>query len=157
MPIKSTTESQYQYLLRTIAGHATDDCLIWPFYICRRWGYAHVTVPGEGIRRIHRVAYKVLYGHYPIHDGCHTCDNRACYNPYHVFDGTDKQNLADMVSKGRSLRGERNHFSVATEKEVLSIREEFSNGKTRRQIAALHGLSLGAIKKIVRRATWKHI
>src|SRR5437764_2958540 len=41
-------ESRYAYMIRAIAEHCSDDCLIWPFHLCKRWGYGQVTVPGEG-------------------------------------------------------------------------------------------------------------
>lgn len=32
---------------------------------------------------------------------CHTCDNPPCINPQHLFLGTDKDNVADCIAKGR--------------------------------------------------------
>jgi hypothetical protein len=38
-------------------------------------------------------------------DACHTCDNRKCLNPDHLWIGTRKQNHRDSVNKGRHYRG----------------------------------------------------
>lgn len=53
----------------------------------------------------HRLSYVAFIG--PIPDGhfvCHKCDVPGCYNPEHLFTGTQKENMADMEAKGRAVR-----------------------------------------------------
>lgn len=50
----------------------------------------------------HRAAYEAFTG--PIPAGMHVlhrCDVRACCNPEHLFLGTNRDNIADSVAKGR--------------------------------------------------------
>ena len=52
--------------------------------------------------RAHRRAWEAFYG--PIPTGMHVlhhCDNPPCVNVNHLFLGTDADNNADMMAKGR--------------------------------------------------------
>lgn len=53
-------------------------------------------------RRIHRMVYELFWGNVP--DGimvCHTCDNRRCINPDHLYLGTAKDNHDDALDRNR--------------------------------------------------------
>jgi hypothetical protein len=56
----------------------------------------------NGVDGTHRIAF-FLSGEL-LPEGMqvlHTCDNRSCCNPKHLFAGTAKQNTIDCLSKGR--------------------------------------------------------
>lgn len=89
----------------------------------------------------------------------HKCDNRKCVNPKHLFLGTQADNVADMVSKGRNstARGERNYNAKLSPKDIQSIRQLRKEGLSQQKIADQFGVSQSMIGYIVRNENWKHI
>jgi hypothetical protein len=86
---------------------------------------------------------------------CHKCDNPACVCPFHLFEGTPAQNVADMTAKGRATRlGEANPYHKLTEEKVRAIRAAVG---TQEEIAGRFGVNQTAVSKIWRRETWRHV
>lgn len=115
-------------------------------------------VPGEQLA--HRIAL-VLSGT-AIPKGLrvlHSCDNRACCEPSHLFIGTQADNVADMIAKGRAnkARGERNRSSVLTDTAVRHIREAGKEWGSRNELARQYGVHVSTINLVVRRERWTHV
>lgn len=67
-------------------------------------GYTKTSYQGK-MQPSHRVSYMLYKGEIP--KGMfvlHTCDNRICCNPEHLFLGTHQDNMDDLVSKGKARK-----------------------------------------------------
>lgn len=51
----------------------------------------------------HHYAWFLTYGYKP-HTLLHTCDNTKCVNPKHLVEGRQKDNIWDMMNKGRYIQ-----------------------------------------------------
>jgi len=141
-------------------------------------GYGTMTANGNRWLA-HRFSWRLHNGDIP--EGlviCHTCDNRVCVRPDHLFVGTVQDNNSDMVAKGRHARGsthgtvtmphrypaarlprgERVHSAKLTESQVLELRRRKAEaGATYESLASEFGLSKSNVWNIVQRRTWAHL
>jgi len=81
----------------------SDGCWLWTAAL-NPDGYGRfvVQMSPQKVRGAHRVAWELMNGAIP--NGLsvlHQCDTPACVNPEHLFLGTQQDNVADMVAKGR--------------------------------------------------------
>ena len=64
-------------------------------------GYGRISINNKR-QLAHRLSFKIHNGFLPYNmHVCHSCDNRKCINPKHLWLGTDKDNIRDMLKKGR--------------------------------------------------------
>jgi hypothetical protein len=140
-----------------------DECWEWRASLDTR-GYGNFGVPrndGTGrfiMQRAHRIAWELANG--PLQSSaqhlCHTCDNRKCVNPAHMFIGNPKLNMADCAAKGRlgDRRGENNPRAKLTEDEVRMIR---ASSKPYSELAKEHGVVKSVIGYAKSGVTWAHL
>jgi hypothetical protein len=110
-----------------------------------------------------RFSYQLFRG--PIPDEMyvlHTCDIRRCVNPEHLFLGTQVDNMADMVAKGRANKpkGMENGRAKLTDNDVRFIRFYYrprSKVYGRDQLARMFGVSEMTIYEILNREKWAHV
>ena len=126
---------------------------------------------GYGVVRIrkrymkaHRASWLLHNGELPPHPMklCHKCDTPACVNPEHLFIGTQAENVADMIAKGRDRRtpskGSKNGAAKLDEEKVWAIRQMLRlKMYSEREIARSYGISYMAMNRIARWESWKHV
>lgn len=137
-------------------GYGPDgDCWEW---VANRLPYGYGTFNlRRRIQKAHRVSYELSFEAVPADvNVLHRCDNPACVRPDHLFLGTHKENMADMVSKDRANapKGEHHHDARLTEDQVRSIRLDMRPNTV---IAKELGVTKGAIWLIKARRNWRHV
>ena len=104
-----------------------------------------------------RVAYYLTHETWPDPMCLHSCDVERCCNPDHLRAGTTQENSDDMVSRGRSLsqKGDRNHSSKLSWRQVREIRQARSAGVKGKDLAISYGVSQATISEIVNFRHWE--
>ena len=123
-------------------------------------GYAYLKFSNwpQGIS-VHRLAmhlWKDFDLNSPLYV-CHTCDTRNCFNPRHLWVGTQSDNIVDGFRKGRMDRGEKHANAKLTEKKVISILEAIERGENQTRLAEHYGVAGSAITKIKLGKAWHHV
>ena len=161
--------------IRARSVRTDSGCLLWQGAKSGS-GYGSLSIGGR-ITSAHRAAWEAAKG--PIGDRAmfvlHRCDVRLCVEIDHLFLGTNADNVSDMMRKGRQafgknngshtrperrarVFGERNYNAKLSDSQVRAIFHSYwDDGVSMRVLAADHGVSGSAIKKIVSRKTWAHL
>jgi hypothetical protein len=130
-------------------------CWIWTASVAGG-GYGQIRLPSQRRNEYgHRVSWILHVGPIPADQQVlHRCDNRLCVNPEHLFLGTQAENMADMVFKGRQLFGQRNNGAKLSDGDVRNI---LASRASPRWLAWRYGVQINQIYRIIRGDRWGHI
>jgi len=104
-------------------------------------GYGRMSVSGV-YAYAHRISY--CLEHQMISSDlyvCHSCDNRICVNPAHLFAGTQHDNMADAAKKQRLK-------SSVTHEQIEQIRQRLKDGEKHTHIARDFGVHKSYITRV---------
>jgi hypothetical protein len=138
-----------------------DADICWEWRGCKNpGGYGKIAYAGGPVLA-HRVAFMLEHGRWPEPGCLHSCDNPACVNPAHLFEGTPADNAADRGAKGRTragkVRGSRHGSAKLTERDIPVIRAlVLWSGFTKAEVGREFGVGEQNIGRIVRREIWRH-
>ena len=138
--------------------------------VCHVWigargpsGYGKFHFAG-GMQLAHRVAWAMEHG--PIPAGMavlHHCDNPPCVRLAHLFMGTHRDNMQDMLAKGRAgvwvhperlERGETRYNARLTDEAVRHVRASRESGVV---LASRYGVSRNTIWRVRHGLGWVHV
>lgn len=137
------SDEELRRFLRFVVVEPNSYCWLWTSVVNER-GYGLFWRYHSTKARAHRVSYAHFCGEIP--EGlfvCHRCDVPACVNPDHLFLGTNAENMADMVAKGRKRL-------KLTSEDVLAIRQAAAAGAVQSHLARSYDVAEITISKIVR-------
>jgi hypothetical protein len=142
-----------------------DECWNWLGYI-NHDGYGRTWINDIGYYA-HRVIYNLAYPNTITLSApksssdsgflLHTCDNRLCCNPKHLFVGTHLDNMLDKVAKGRQATfpqdsGPRCKLSMSQAREARELRKK---GISVRELALKFNISLPSMKTLLAGKSYK--
>lgn len=167
MSRKNTPENFWSRVQRG----SENECWEWSGAITSA-GYGNLSWHGLAVQA-HRLAYRLTYGGIALHTGfredgrarsyrrfvLHTCDNRKCCNPHHLFLGSMRANMLDAYRKGRKVQPRSTHANAKlTPDQVRDIRRVYDAGGVRQvDLAVKYGVSQRVISLVTRRETYGDI
>lgn len=131
-----------KYVVDPVTG-----CWNWTASLFKN-GYGQIAIGKDKSMQAHRVSWQLHRGEIPVGmDVCHTCDNRACVNPNHLFLGSRHDNMMDAAKKGR--------MPVKLNPDI--IREIRGSHQLGTHLAEKFGVCPSTIAKIRKGRIWQHI
>jgi len=163
-PIPNLTPEEKARFWSKVDRRSENECWEWQGSLNRnRTGYGQVHLRPFGTFSAHRVAFALAKDDAGELEVLHTCDNPRCCNPRHLVSGTQAENIADMVSKGRwrapapdtAPQGIAHYQAKLTPADIRAIRS--ARGLNLSDLGRLFGVAAATIRDVLHRRTWKHV
>ena len=154
----TVTESLRRRFAAKVSTDTPDKC--WEWHGAARNGYGAIK-HNRVVLSAHIVAFVVAGNEVP--DGkivCHTCDNRLCCNPAHLYCGTPTDNVRDMQARRRVRppRGEEMYNAKLTDeivRQIWALKVLYGHGRHR--IAKRLNLPVHRVGCVLKRQAWRHV
>lgn len=133
----------------------TDKCWLWRGSVTTD-GYGRYMYQKKGYST-HRLSWWLHHGELPPSmDVLHTCDNRLCINPAHLYLGTDVENARDCIARGRANKpkGEQHPRAKLNTAKVIAIR---ASNLPDKPLAKSYGVAPSLIYAVRARRIWRHV
>jgi hypothetical protein len=130
-------------------------CWVWTGKIHRQCGgrkdYGVIWTNGKELFT-HRLSYSMHFGKIPEGQSVlHHCDNPPCVRPSHLYLGTQKDNVRDMMTRSRG----KSHLS---QEAIREIRERYAAEEiTQEALGRQYGASQVTVSQIILRKVFKHL
>lgn len=109
VPVKPVLDRIFSRTIKTETG-----CFEWQGSLSDT-GYARISYQRK-TRLGARLVMELIHGNIPrTLQACHSCDNRKCINPDHIWIGTQKQNQQDAIRKKRYTGQAKTHCIIGHE------------------------------------------
>ena len=136
--------------------HTPEGCWEWTRALTKA-GYGAMGLKRGVVETTHRISWRLANGTIP--EGMnvlHKCHNRKCCRPEHLYIGTQKDNVRDMLEAGRAggRKGETHHKAKMTSEQIAEIRQKRAEGQTGTSLAKEYGLAHSGIYRIVNNRGW---
>ena len=146
----------WEYFVRKVAIGHPKSCWEWmascgtPGY--GNWGYGKQ-------QNAHRAAYILFFGDPGELQVNHSCGNRKCCNPDHLYAGDQRQNVEDARTHGTlspppMRRGTATNTNILTEDQVREIRRRRASGESGATLSREFGVGADTICAIHKRKNW---